>query len=194
MAYCLAADVKTYLGISGAGDDTLITALISRAQKAIDTYTQRTFEASADTERTFDTSRDVDGPTLYLDEDLCAITTITNGDGTEVTATEYTTEPRNRTPYYAIRLLSSANVFWMQSTTTYDPEDAITVEGRWAFSTTAPADVVHACIRLAAYYYRQKDAQVFDTTATPELGIITVPQGIPRDVELLLTPYRKLTP
>jgi hypothetical protein len=192
MAYCSAADVKTYLGISGAGDDTLLGKLIERAQQAIDSYTQRTFEASADTERTFDTERDVDGPTLWLDEDLCSIATITNGDGTEVTSSEYTTEPRNRTPYYAIRLLSSANIIWETDTTNYDHEDSITVEGKWAYSTSAPADIVHACIRLASYYYRQKDAQVFDTTVTPELGIITVPQGMPRDIENVLAPYKRI--
>lgn len=192
MAYCVAADVKTYLGVAAATDDALITALIARAQQAIDTHTMRTFEASANTERTFDTSRDIVGPTLWLDEDLCSIDEITNGDGTEVTSTQYTTEPRNETPYFAIRLLSSASIIWETDTTNYDHEDSITVSGKWAFSTTPPADIVHACIRLAAYFYRQKDAQVFDTTATPELGIITVPQGIPRDVELILKPYIRI--
>jgi hypothetical protein len=44
---------------------------------------------------------------------------------------------------------------------------------------------------LAGYYYRQKDAGVFDTTAIPDMGVIQVPQGIPRDVQLILNPYRK---
>ena len=44
---------------------------------------------------------------------------------------------------------------------------------------------------MASYFYRQKDAQVFDVTATPELGTITVPAGIPADVRILLDPYRR---
>ena len=37
--------------------------------------------------------------------------------------------------------------------------------------------------------YRQKDASVFDTTAIPDQGVIVSPQGIPRDVRLMLDPY-----
>jgi hypothetical protein len=65
------------------------------------------------------------------------------------------------------------------------------VAGDWGYSTTAPADIVQATLRLAAFFYRQKDAQVFDTVASPELGVITVPKGIPVDIRLLLDPYRK---
>jgi len=81
MAYTDAATLKTYLGVSGAGDDTLLTALIARAQSAIDAYTSRTFEASADTTRKFTVGKDTDGRKLYLDEDLSSITAIvTNAD------------------------------------------------------------------------------------------------------------------
>jgi len=188
MAYAAASDVKTYLGISVSTDDTLITALITRAQAAIDRYCNRTFEASANSTRYFDAVADVYGPTLILDEDLASINSVTNGDGTTVTSSQYVTEPRNMTPYYALRIRSDASVAWTYSSY---PENAIAISGKWAYSTSAPADIVHACIRLASYYYRQKDAQVFDVTATPELGQITIPQGLPRDVEILLEPYRK---
>lgn len=193
MAYTTAALLKTYLGVTGSGDDTLLTALIARAQSAIDHYTGRTFEASADTTRKFTVGVDTDGRMLYFDEDCAAITTVkTNADdgsgGTTIASTEYVTHPRNRTPYHAIDLLSSSSNSWTYTT---DPEAGITVAGKWAYSTTAPDDIVHACIRLAGYYYRQKDAGVFDTTAIPDMGVIQVPQGIPRDVQLILNPYRK---
>ena len=71
----------------------------------------------------------------------------------------------------------------------FDTDYWVSVAGTWGYSATPPDDIIHACIRLAAYYYRQKDAQVFDTTAMPEQGVITVPQGIPRDVKLILEPY-----
>lgn len=187
MAYTSAATVKSYLGIEGSGDDTLIGTLITAAQAWIDAYTGRTFEASADAERYFDCVAGViEGRRLWLDRDLCSITTITNGDSTEVTSAQYVTRPRNDTPYYAIDLLSSAGIYW---TYTDDVEDAITVDGKWAYSASAPSDVAQACTRLAAYLYQQKDAQVFDTTAMPEAGVITVPQGMPRDVKLMLAPY-----
>lgn len=191
MAYCAASDVKTYLGISGSGDDALLALLCTRAQAMVDAYTGRTFEASSNTDRKFDAVRDVEGAVLYLDADLASINTITNGDATTVTSGQYVTEPRTTTPYYAIRLKASAGVAWTYTT---DPENAITISGKWAYSTTAPADIVHATIRWAAFLYRQKDAQVFDTTATPELGIITVPQGVPADVQKLLAPYTRIVP
>ena len=190
MAYCTVPEVKLYLGTTTSNDDELIKSLIPRAQAAIDSHCARTFEALADTTRYFDAITDVDGITLCLDDDLAAITTITNGDGVAVSSGNYVTEPRNSTPYYAIRLKSSANIAW-ESDSNGDPENAVSIVGRWAYSTEAPDDIVHACIRLSAFYYRQKDAQVFDTTATPELGVITVPKGIPSDVKRILEPYRR---
>lgn len=191
MAYCTTSDVKQYLGVSSTTDDTLIGDLIPRAQQSIDSYCHRTFEATGDTTRYFDADRDTDGPMLYFDADIAAITTVTNGDGTTVASTKYVTEPRNSTPYCAIQLKVSSGLQWEYDSNS-DPENAIVVTGRWAWSTSVPDDIVHACIRLTAYFYRQKDAQVFDTTATPELGTITIPQGLPKDVTRLLNPYRSL--
>jgi hypothetical protein len=148
MAYCTTVQVKTYLNITVSIDDALLSDLIARAQQIINAYCLRTFEAAADSSRTFDAVRDVCGRTLYLDADLCAITSITNGDGTVLATTDYVTEPRNRTPYYAITLRSDSSQEWAYSN---QHENAITVTGRWAYSVSAPNDVVWACIRLTAW-------------------------------------------
>jgi len=194
MAYTDAATLKLYLGMDGTGDDTLLTSLIARAQSAIDAYTSRKFEASADTTRKFTVGKDTDGHKLYLDEDLSSITAIvTNADdgsgGDTLTTADYVTHPRNRTPYNMVEILLSSQYSWTYTT---DPEGGITVAGKWAYSTSPPNDIIHACLRLAAYYYRQKDAGVFDTTAIPDIGIIQIPQGMPRDVQLILNPYVKV--
>ena len=181
--------VKTLLGITAATDDALITTLIARAQAWIESLCDQIFEAAADSTRKFDAIRDVDGAVLYLDYPLAAITSITNGDGVVVASTEYVTEPRNRTPYHRIRLLSSKNKYWTYTT---DPEDAIVIVGKWAFATAAPYDIVQATERLAAYMYRQKDSQVFDVTADAETGAVTIPKGMPPDVKQILMPYRRL--
>ena len=193
MAYTSSGQVKSYLDISGTGDDTLIDTLIESAQKTIDSYTGRTFESSTDATRYFTVGVDTEDDMLYLDEDLAEITTIkTDADATSpvtLATTEYITHPRNRTPYHAIQLLSSSSNTW---TYTDDPQTGIEVTGKWAWSTSAPDDIVQACIRLTAYFYRQKDAGVFDTTAIPDAGVIQIPQGIPRDVQLILNPYRRM--
>ena len=82
-------------------------------------------------------------------------------------------------------------MFIVYTTTTweFDIDGEVSVLGAWGYSTSPPDDIVHACIRLAGYYYRQKDAQVFDVTAVPDAGIITIPQGIPADVKLILDKY-----
>ena len=191
MAYTTAAAIKTYLGITGSGDDALITILIANAQEAVDNYTKRTFEAAADATRYFTVGADTKGDILYLDEDLCAITSVTtnadNSSPTSLTAnTDYIALPRNVTPYHSIKMLGASTYTWTYTT---NAEFGIEVEGRWAYSTTPPADILQAMYRLVGYYYRQKDSQVFDVTAIPDAGVITIPQGIPADVEQILKPY-----
>jgi len=194
MAYCTSTDVKLYLGIdsTNTGDDTLITALVARAQAYIETYTHRLFSSTADSTRRFTVDQDNEGRTLYFDEDICSLTTvITNADastGTTITSTQYITLPRNETPYYGIRIKDSVDADWTYTT---DAEMGITVAGKWAYSTTPPADIKHACIRLSAFYYRLKDSQVFDVQSIPAAGVITVPQGVPKDVDLALMSYVK---
>ena len=192
MAYCGVDELKEYLGVTGATDDAMLLTLLAAAQRTIDSYCARTFEATSDTVRTFDSQRDVDGYTLTVDSDLCAITSIVNGDGTTISNSHYVTEPRNTTPYYAIRLKASAGKVWT-STVAGDSENAITVTGKWAYSTSAPSDIAHVCKRLAAYIYRQKD-NAGDLDRAVIAGNSTIlPAQIPSDIRLMLTPYKRLS-
>ena len=189
MAYVTAADLRAYLGMTSSGDDALLTLLCARAQVAIDRYCNRTFEASTNTTRYYDAvGRHIDGPELYLDRDLCAINTVTNGDGDALESTEYVTLPRNDAPYYGLRLKTSSGKAWTYSD---DWEGAIAISGKWAYSATAPGDIVQAATRLAAFYYRQKDAALQDVTAI-EAGVVIRPTAFPADVAALLNPYRRL--
>lgn len=190
-AYASVADVKDYLDIEGAADDALIGDLIDRAQKAIDSHTRRIFEdPGADATRYFTVGVDTNGLELLFDEDIYSITTVkTDADGSSprtILTNEYVTLPRNKTPYYGIKILSSSNEFWDY---TDDPENGIEIAGRWAYSESAPDDIMQACARWASYMYKQRDAQVWDTTAIPSAGIIQIPKGIPADVKILLDPY-----
>ena len=181
--YCSISDVKQLVGVSESGDDALITALIPAAQAAIDLYFLRTFEASANTTRYFDALRDVSGRRLNLDRDLCSINSITNGDGTTVTTGQYTVYPRNETPYYAIQLLASSGINWQY---TNDPEGAIAISGKWAYSTTAPASVSYLCTWLAAEMYRMKDnIPVAGAGVAAATSILA--GDLPADIRILLS-------
>lgn len=196
MAYCTNTEVKAYLGISGTGDDSLLTTLIARAQKAIENYTGRKFEHDATgVKRYFSVGKDTRGKLLLLDEDLCAISTngvVTNADdgsgGTAIPSAEYITHPRNKTPYWGIEILGSSSNYWRY---TDDAENGIEITGKWAYSASPPVDIVQACIRYAAFLYRGRDAQVFDYTSVSELGVMRFSHKLPADIVEMLAPYVK---
>ena len=191
MAHASTDDLKTYLGIDSTTDDTLLGSLLTRASDAIDRYCGRRFVAESETRYFEDDALDPDGVTLYLDDDLCSVTTITNGDSdsTSIATTEYFLMPRHGgPPYYAIRMKSSSTYQWE-----VDEDDWIEIAGYWGWAdTTAPDDIIHAAIRLAAYYYHQKDSATYDVQAFPEAGMMTIPKGMPEDVKIVLGPYRKV--
>lgn len=182
MGYASISDLTVYLGIDDStADDGLLAQLLTRAQAAVDGACNRTFEASADTTRYFDV-RAIDGYLLHLDADLCAITSVVNGDGVTIAGTNYTTEPRNVTPWHALRLRSTSIHAWDGIT------GDIAITGKWAYSATAPAEVQHATVRLAAWMYRQKDNTGNDTPIIAD-GVTILPARIPSDVDALLAPY-----
>jgi len=187
MAYASTNDLKAYLGIGTATDDALLAALLTRAQAVIDEHCNRAFEAAADSTRYYDAINDVWGQLLMLDADLSAVTTVVNGDGVTISSTEYVLQPSNNRPAYAIRLKDNASVVWTYSES---PERSIAVTGKFAFSTSAPADIVHATVRLAAWFYRQKDnsADLSDVNVAMG-GAVMIPSGLPRDVTALLERY-----
>lgn len=184
--YCTLADVRLYqhIGSGKTAHDSLLNDLISKASARIDRYCNRTFVAASAT-RKFHGMHDVDSQTLYLDEDLVSVTSITNGDGTTLSASDYVLEPTNRTPKFAVRLKASSSKSW---TWTTDPEEAISVAGLWGYASTQPPDIKHAAVRLVAWYFAQRDAP-FEAQGLPELGIVTVPSDIPADIKATLDPY-----
>ncbi len=187
MAYATVAELKTYLGISGSGDDALLSDLLDRATAFIESYTGKSFTASTET-RYFDYSYiDDDDRLLILDEWLLSAATVKDADGNTISSDDYVLLPRNGDRYHSIRL-KSAEVWGCTS----DEDASVSVAGEWGWSSEPPDDIKHVCIRLAGYYYRQRDAQVFDVTAQPDTGTITIPQGLPADVRRVLDRYREV--
>lgn len=198
MAYCTTAQVGTYMKRDLTADDSLLTnTLIPAAQKVIDKAVGgRTFEVASATAKTFDAIWDgkcvsEDGLTLFLQEqDLAELTSITNGDGTSIATSSVVTLPRRVTPYFALTIKSSAGVTW---TYTDDPEDAISVTGKWGYSVNVPDDIFHATVRLVAVLYKQRDSA--EDTGQPymnEAGAVVMPLGLPKDIQQYIKPYKRL--
>lgn len=183
MAYTDLATLKTYLGVGNTDDDTLLTSCVNRAIAIFDSHFDHKFEAVTATR--YYRHDDVAGSILRLDAPLLTVTTLTNGDSaaTTVISGDYWLLPRNSSPYWQIELkydLSSIDGWEI------DTDKEISLAGTWGYMASADYMVVQAVLRLAAYLYRQKDSQVFEATAVPELGVITIPKGLPKDVRMLI--------
>jgi len=193
MAITTLATLKLYLGTTTTGDDTILTSSLTRAESFLKRRTGRIFDAatSAPTTRYF--TRDAIDPfdrrRILLDEDLVSVTTLINGDGTTIASSGYWLEPFNHTPYFAIRLLEATSGW------TWDTDERVSVAGVWGYSTTTSVDedTVQAALTMAAYYYRARDAQVFEVTAQPELGQLILPAGTPKLVYEFIRDKRKMT-
>lgn len=186
MGYATLTQVKDYLGVSTTVvDDNLLGDLISRAEGLIDAYTGRKFEAA--TETRYYTVDDTDGQDLLLyGEDLLTVTKLTNGDGVEILSSNYRLFPRNDNPKWVIRLDESQSWSWS------DGDSEVSVAGTWGYSTTAPADIEHACVRLTAFLYRQKDNSAdLDRPLITGDGVTIMPTNLPADVTRLLDRYKR---
>jgi len=186
MNYLGLPDAKAHLGLVNSNDDALVAGYLSSAQTIVELCSQQVFEASTNTTKYFDVERDVLGRTLYFKNYLCAINTITNGDGVLITAASYVTEPRNETPYFGVTVKRSAGLFW---TWTDDPENAIAVSGKWAYSLTAPQDIVQVMRWLVQYLYRNKDSSGDLARSMIGPGGILLPVEMPHDLRIVLDRY-----
>ena len=172
-------------------DTEVLTRAVAAAQKYIEYRTHRSFEAVTATRYFDETAQDRYNSRrlLLLDASLLTVTTLTNGDSssTVLAATDYWLEDRNLgPPYFAVLLKVDIDDYWQ-----WDTDGWVSIAGTWGEFTTAPEDIQQATLVLAAYLFRQKDSQVFDTTAIPEAGVITIPSGIPKTVTLIIEAYRK---
>jgi len=179
MSLITLAELKTYLGIVSSSDDTILQNCINASKAIIENYTSRYFESRTET-RYFAWER---GDEILLDQDLLQLNSLVL-DSVTIPPADIVLLPKNSEAKTKIKLKNF-----------YYPSDLDAafweVSGSWGFSAQVPADIKMACTRLAAFLYRQKDSQVFDVTAMPEVGQIVIPQGIPKDVMIQIKPYRR---
>ena len=185
MGYVGGEAVKEYLGVTTTDDNTLIDHLIDRAGNIIEAYTGRVFKAETAT-KYFNTDN-IEGRCLYLwGYDLLTITKLTNGNSVEITSDQYRLEPRNETPKYIVRL--NEDYTWEFD----DSDDEISIAGTWGYSTNLPLSIEHACIRLVAFLYRQKDTSSdVDRPLITGDGVTIMPTNLPSDVRLMLDGYKR---
>jgi len=128
----------------------------------------------------------VAGTAITLTDDGTGTHSVICG-GTLISGANYWLVPRNvGPPYHGILLKTDISDYWQ-----WDIDGEVSVTGTWGYSTTVPNDIRRATAVLAAYFYRQKDSQVFEVTAILESGALAVPQGIPATVDRVIQRYRR---
>lgn len=189
MALCTLDELKDYVGTTGTSKDTVLEAALNAAEREVLNFCHRTsdwtgFEASTGTRYyragAIITLPEVDGMTgsvLWLGADLQSVTQLLNGTSTEITSTGYWLEPRNQKPYRWIRLKTGGS--WV-----FDTDEEIAVTGTWGYSTGPDEEIKDFVKQTAKYKLELRNSAVFDVTAQPDIGIITIPKGMPANVKL----------
>lgn len=176
--YITSAQVQSYGSFQGVAGEDIIDLVIPASKLAIDNYCGRTFEAGSTSARTFTkTGIAVDavvGKILHLDQDLAEAAASITDSPTVVYL------PENETPYHAIVITDGS---WA---------DPVIVTGYWAYSRTAPGDIIIASLQLAKWMYDMRESnEGTRVIVTPE-GQVLLPSGLPPFIKVLLDPYRRI--
>lgn len=189
--YATIKELKHYIAPNAAADkhdDEVMAHLIEAASRYIDIETGRTFYARTETHY-FDVPF---GRSLYLDDDLLTVTTLTNGDGTVITSTYYKLIPYNKPPYVEIRLKESSTYIW-ESEADADTEGVISVAGTWGWVATTPKDIKEATLQLARNWYKRRFGENIETVSTiTSAGVVIEPRDVPYQVKRILDHYRRI--
>ena len=136
--YCTLDEFKDHLRAGNTDlredptDDNVIERIIQQTSRFIDAKTQRHFYPIVET-RYFDTPENtLDDRVLWLDDDLLAVTTVTNGDDTTLSSTEYNLYPANEYPKYALRIKQSSDYYWERDSSD-NREQVIDILGFWGY-------------------------------------------------------------
>lgn len=196
MAYITVSGLKVYLEITSSDDDAILATFCEAAQAEVESYTQRVFEAPADTTRWFtpldrahggDLLRD--GYTLAFDTDLVSITSIVNGDGTTLPSGAYIALPLNQPQKEMVKIKNNVQYFWTYGD---EPVGSVAITGRWAWSLTPPGPVVMATYMLARYLYDRRNDSSSSRDVLSSDGVVIAAAKVPGDIFKLLAPYKRL--
>jgi hypothetical protein len=134
--YATLADFQGYMTPRGgsistdATDDATATILLESVSRYIDSETDRHFFPVQKT-HLYDIP-DFHTDTLWLDDDLLGVVTLTNGDSTVISSSDYILRTANTSPYWAIKLRMTSNITWEPDADGSD-EQVISVAGVWGW-------------------------------------------------------------
>ena len=183
--YATLAEFKAYLKIPTATttEDTLLQTFLDEADGLIDEIVGVPSSALTATARIFDDPALIDGRTLVFGraDVACAVTSVVNGDGETVAASDYYPLPRGELPIYGLTLTQASGLQW--DTT----GGGVVVTARWANTTnangTVDALVRGAALQLGAWLYRSKDnVTELSRPVRTDDGMTILPMALPKAV------------
>jgi len=189
--YVTLAEFKIFADIDSteANDDTAIENIIEGVSRYMDGRTERTFYARTET-RYFNVPKDR-GRSLFMDDDLLTITTLTNGDGDTVASSEYHLLPKNLTPYNEVRLTKSTTEYW-DVDSSGDDEFVISIAGTWGYMAAHTDDIREACSMIAQSFYKRRFGEnVSGIAKVTAAGVVITPQDVPSAAADILNRYKK---
>lgn len=188
--YATNAQLKAYAvpkGETDAADDAEMTRILGAVSRWLDDKTGTNFYGASETHY-FDVPQ---GRVIKFDEWLVSVTTLTNGDGTVLTTSDYLLLPYNSTPKYGVKLRDTSNYYWAASSTG-SWESVITLAGVWGYAASAPADIVQATLEISKIIYRRRMGEntsgIAQVTAA---GVVITPQDVPPFVWDVIAYYKK---
>jgi hypothetical protein len=189
VAYPTDAQLKTWLGISGAGDDAQVTFVNTAAKGFVERYCNRIFEGASSV-KNFPVRRPYvsrNGLRLSLFQDAAAVTAVTNGDGVAFTvATELLLHPIDP-PYYEIHVKpTSGKVFYSANDT------PIAVTATWGFATTCPPAIFEAILEIGVILYRGRESGG-SVGQVGRSGVFIQGVEIPKLIVDVLDEYKRVT-
>ncbi len=148
MEFITVAEVKTYLGITGTGEDDNLTTIVASVNAFIPQYTNRTFDLTTYTAELYD------GPghaALHLKNypivsiSLIEVETVEVEERTDV----------GEIGYY-IKDLSSGIIYNNNLWDRGRGNTEVTYVAGYADADALPADLKHACLELASFFRNMK--------------------------------------
>ena len=189
--YATLSEYKTYQRITSADatDDTFIEAAIEAASRWIDRESGTRFYLATETRKY---NIPLGNQPLLFDAHYQAITSVTNGDGSTITAGNFVTLPANVLPLWGLSLADRTGINWALSGTTGTIQ-AISITGTVGYSATAPKDIYLSCLEIAkAMYSRRFGENMATRTIITPAGVVQIPDGVPDWAAEAIANYRRV--
>ena len=197
--YCTLAEIKTYIGLTGSGQDANLESAIESASREIDQYCDRIFYVTGSVSQHYT-------PTNFFEvqiNDVSSTTGLvvkldTTDDGTHdktlTINTDFIVTPENRAngvsqnqPITGLRILDS------RSSERFDPKiiNNVKVTGTFGFSAV-PDSIKQATFLQATRLFKRKDSP-FSTYGNPQTGTGELFNRFDPDALKLIRGYAKKT-